>query len=351
MQTGFGVDGAVKLIIQIPCFNEEKTLPQTLPDLPRQIPGVDCLEWLVVDDGSTDHTVEVARSLGVEHIVHHNSNKGLATAFHTGLNACLQLGADIIVNTDGDNQYPGRYIPALIAPILAGEADVVVADRQTDRIEHFSASKKLLQRLGSAAARYVSGTRIPDAPSGFRAFSREAALRMNMLTGYTYTLETIVQAGKKNLTLVYVPIEPNPKLRESRLIRSNWQYVRRSAGTLLRLFALYEPLRTFTYLSLPFFFVGFALWVRYLWLVILGEAGAGTHVQSVVVGSAGLIIGFLIFLIGLLADLVTINRRLHEETLYYLKRLALSNGGSHQMTHQLPSRESGAREKAQERRQ
>lgn len=315
----------MKLIIQIPCLNEEVALPRTLADLPREVPGVDRVEWLVIDDGSTDRTVDVARELGVDHVVRHYGRKGLAAAFQTGLDACLQLGADIIVNTDGDNQYPGMYIPALIAPILAKEADMVIADRQTDQIAEFSFSKKFLQRLGSATVRYVSGTRIPDAPCGFRALSREAAMRINVLTGHTYTLETIIQAGKKNLTVAQIPIQTNPKVRESRLIRSTWQYVSHSAGTILRLFVLYEPLRTFAYVSIPFFLGGFGLWIRYLILVILGDARQGSHVQSVIVGSAGLIVGFLIFLIGLVADIVATSRRLHEETLFYLKRIYFSD--------------------------
>ena len=314
----------MKLIIQIPCFNEEVTLPQTFAELPREIPGVDCVEWLVIDDGSTDHTVEVARNLGAEHIVRHSGNKGLGMAFQTGLTACLQLGADIIVNTDGDNQYPGSQIPDLIAPILAGEADFVIGDRQTNSIEHFSWVKKLLQRLGSATVRYVSGTSVPDAASGFRALSREAALRINVFTGYTYTVETIIQAGKKNLTVRHIPMKTNPKLRDSRLIRSNWQYVLRSAGTILRIFLLYEPFRIFTYLSLPFFLAGTILWLRFLLLMLLFELERGAYIQSVVVGSVFLLIGFLIFLLGLLADIAATSRRLQEETLYYLKSAAFA---------------------------
>jgi glycosyltransferase involved in cell wall biosynthesis len=313
----------MKLIIQIPCFNEEKTLPDTIHDLPRQVEGITEIEWLVIDDGSSDRTMEVARSLGVHHIVQHDRNKGLAMAFQSGLNASLQLGADVIVNTDADNQYPGRYIPELVRPILARRADIVIGDRQTDRIEHFSGAKKLLQKVGSAVVRYVSGTQVPDAPSGFRAWSRESALRINVLTGYTYTLETVIQAGAKNLTVLHIPVETNPKLRESRLIRSTPQYVIHSALTILRLFVLYQPLRIFSYLSLPFAMIGAGLWLRYAALWLQGEAGRGAHVQSIVVGSALIIIAFLIFLIGLLGDLIAINRRLHEESLYYLKRAVL----------------------------
>jgi glycosyltransferase involved in cell wall biosynthesis len=313
----------MKLIIQIPCLNEEHTLPQTLAQLPRSLPGIDIIEWLIIDDGSTDRTVQVAREQGVQHIVHHPVNKGLAVAFQSGLNAGLQLGADIIVNTDADNQYPGRYIADLVKPILAGQADIVIADRQTDTIQHFSPVKKRLQKFGSAVVRSVSQTDVPDAPSGFRAWSREAALRINVITGYTYTLETIIQAGHKNLTIVNVPVQTNAKTRESRLISSIPQYVMRSATTILRLYMLYRPLRTFTLLSLPFLFTGIGLWLRFLFLLIIDEAGRGTNVQSVIVGAAALIIGFIIFLIGLIGDLIAINRRLQEETLYYVKRSVL----------------------------
>lgn len=316
----------MKLIIQIPCLNEAETLPQTLAELPTHIDGVTAIEVLIIDDGSTDETVAVARAHGVQHVVRHNANKGLAAAFQTGLNACLERGADLIVNTDGDNQYPGGYIPALVRPIVDREADMVVADRQTDTIAHFSPIKKALQRLGSAAVRYVSSTDVPDAPSGFRAFSREAALRLNVLTSYTYTLETIVQAGSKHLTVTHVPVKTNPKTRQSRLIKNMAQYVVRSGVTILRLFMLYKPLRTFTYLSLPFFVGGAALWIRYLALWLAGEAGRGTNIQSVVVGAVLLLMSFIIFLFGLIGDLVAINRRLHEETLYYAKRAVLIQG-------------------------
>ncbi len=312
----------MKLIIQIPCLNEQDTLPDTLADLPTHIAGIDEIEWLIINDGSTDDTVRVAQEHGVLHVVHHNGNKGLAAAFQSGVNASLQLGADIIVNTDADNQYPGHYIPDLVHPILDGVADMVIGDRQTGNIEHFSRSKKFLQWFGSSVVRGVSGTDVPDAPSGFRAFSRETALRLNIVTHYTYTLETIIQAGHKNITITHVPITTNPKNRESRLFKSIGQYVRRSATTILRLFLLYRPLRTFTYIALPFLMLGFGLWVRFGILLLIGESGRGANVQSIIVGAALLIIGFVVFLIGLLGDIIAINRRLHEETLYYLKRMA-----------------------------
>jgi glycosyltransferase involved in cell wall biosynthesis len=315
----------MKLIIQIPCLNEEKTLPQTLLDLPREIEGVDEIEILVIDDGSTDRTAEVARSSGVHHIVRHNTNKGLAAAFKTGLNACLELGADIIVNTDADNQYPGHQIPALVQPIVTNHADMVIGNRQVDQIAHFSRSKKMLQRAGSAVVRYVSDTAVPDAPSGFRAFSREAALRVNIFTGYSYTLESIIQAGKKNLTIVCIPITTNPQMRESRLVKSSFSYVKRSAGTILRLFLLYEPLRSFTYIAIPFLLVGLLLWGRFLILLLLGESSRGANIQSIVVGAVAIITSVLILTIGLLGEILATNRRLQEEILYHLKKLSFDD--------------------------
>ena len=314
----------MKLVIQIPCLNEQDTLPVTLAELPRHLDGVDVIEWLIIDDGSTDRTVEVARALGVDYVVRHSVNKGLAAAFRSGLDAALQLGADIIVNTDADNQYPARYISDLIAPILRREADIVIGDRQTGKIEHFSPTKRLLQSVGSAVVRLVSGTNVPDAPSGFRAMSRDAALQLNILTRYTYTLETIIQAGNKNLVVAHVPIETNGQLRESRLIKSMFRYVVRSASTILWLFVLYRPLRSFSLLAAPFMLVGTLLWLRFAVLLLTGEAGRGTNVQSVIAGSALLIIGFMVFLIGLVGELVAMNRRLQEETLFYVKRLALA---------------------------
>ena len=311
----------MKLIVQIPCFNEQETLPLTLADIPREIPGVDAVEILIIDDGSTDRTVEVARQLGVHHIVRHAGNKGLAMAFQTGLDSCLKLGADIIVNTDADNQYPGREIPHLIEPILQGKADMVVADRQVHSIDHFSPTKKVAQSLGSLVVRMVSNTEVPDAPSGLRALSRQAALRLNILTRYTYTLETIVQAGKKNLVIAYIPITTGPKTRESRLVHGTWSYVRKSGATLLRLYALYEPLRTLFYVSIPFLMVGSGLLLRFLYFYVTQQSGIGRYVQSVVIGGTLLMLGFLIFLFGVLADLVAVNRQLLEENLYHIKML------------------------------
>ncbi len=314
------------LIIQIPCYNEADTLPQTIANLPTRIPGVDRIETLIIDDGSADDTVAVARRLGVDHIVRHPHNRGLAAVFQSGINACLKLGADIIVNTDGDNQYPGDQISQLIAPILAGKADMVIGDRQTHTIEHFSPLKRLLQQWGSWVVRVASGTEVPDATSGFRALSRDAAMRLSIFTKYTYTLETIIQAGKKGLIVTSVPIRVNPPLRESRLIKSNWAYIKRNAATILRLYTFYEPLKTFSYLSLPFFLVGVILLGRFFYFYLSGEIDTiGRFVQSVMIGGTSLTLGFLIFVLGVLADLIAANRQLTEETLYRIKRLELDN--------------------------
>ncbi|MBN1316866.1 MAG: glycosyltransferase [Anaerolineales bacterium] len=311
-----------KLIIQIPCFNEANTLPAVLAEIPTTIPGIDIIETLVIDDGSSDDTVEVARRLGVDHIVRHTTNKRLARAFQTGLDTCLKLGADIIVNTDGDNQYPGRFIPDLIAPVLQQEADVVVSDRQTRSIEDFSPLKKFLSSWGSWVVRKASGTCVADAPSGFRAYSREAALRLNVLTSYTYTLETIIQAGKKGLKIISVPIEVNPKSRESRLIKNNWSYVKHSAATILRLYAFYEPLRSFLYISAPFFITGSILLGRFGYYYLIGERGVGRFLQSLFIGGISILIGVLIAILGILADISATNRQITEETLFWLKKRA-----------------------------
>lgn len=315
----------MKLVIQIPCLNEEALLPTTIADLPKSIDGVDQIELLVIDDGSTDATVAVAQALGVHHIVRHNVNKGLAAAFQTGLNMALACGADVIVNTDADNQYPGHYIAQLIGPILDQQADIVIADRQVDTIPHFSPTKKALQKFGSAVVRYVSKTQVPDATSGFRAFSREAALRINVLTNYTYTLETIIQAGGKNLTVQSIPIETNAKNRESRLIKNIPDYVIRSMLTILWLFVLYQPLKFFLLLSSPFFLGGALLWLRYLVLALQGEAGRGSHIQSIVVGAVLLMIALFLSMMGVLGNLIAVNRNLQEETLYLHKANALTD--------------------------
>lgn len=311
----------MKLMIQIPCLNEAETLPQTLAELPRQIDGVDTIEILIIDDGSTDNTGAVAKAHGATHVVRHPQNRGLAAAFKTGLEACLLRDADIIVNTDADNQYPGAAIPALIAPILAGEADFVIGDRQVAQIEHFSRNKKVLQWLGSAVVRWVSGTDVPDAPSGFRALTRDAAMRINIVTHFSYTLETIIQAGKNNLSIASVPVTTNPETRPSRLFRSKFGYIRRSATTILRLFLLYEPFRSFLYLSAPFFFIGGLTWLRYFLIVVAGDDARGANIQSIQLGSVLIITAVLMVMFGLIGEILAIQRRIHEDGLYYLKQL------------------------------
>ena len=309
----------MKLIIQIPCFDEEQTLPETVAELPREIPGIDLIEVLVIDDGSTDGTVEVARRHGVQHVVGFPRNRGLASAFKAGLDACLRLDADLIVNTDGDNQYCGGDIPALVKPIIDGEADMVVGDRQTDTIPHFSFVKKKLQRLGSAVVRQVSRTDVADTTSGFRAFSREAALRLNLVSEFTYTLETIIQAGQCRMAVGSVPIRTNPRTRPSRLFRGVGQYVRRSVGTIVRINMMYRPLRVFLWLGGLLFTGGFAMGLRFLYYYFTG--GGSGHVQSVVLAGALLMIGVQIMVMGLLADLIGANRKLVEDVLMRVKRL------------------------------
>ena len=315
----------MKLIVQIPCYNEEETLPLVLDSIPPSVPDVDEVQVLIIDDGSDDDTVEIARRCGADYIVRHAGNKGLARAFRTGLDACLRLGADVIVNTDGDNQYPQQDIPRLIAPVLAGEADIVIGDRQTWTVSEYSPLKKLLQAWGSRVVRAVSGTSVADAPSGFRAYSREAALRLVSLTSYSYTVENVIQAGKLGLVTMNVPVETNPQTRPSRLKRSNWDFVKKQGATILRLYALYEPLRTFFYLSLLFTLAGVFLILRFLYFQFFTEhAGIARHVQSLTIGGTLFTVGLLLFVFGVLADLIAANRRLTEEALYRLRRLELT---------------------------
>jgi glycosyltransferase involved in cell wall biosynthesis len=319
------------LIVQIPCLNEAETLPLTVAGIPRTIAGVDRVELLVIDDGSTDGTAQVAQRLGVHHIVRLPQRRGLAAAFQAGVNAALSVGADLIVNTDGDNQYPQSEIPNLVAPILRGEADVVIGDRRPTRVAHFSPVRRVLQGWGSWVVQMASGAHVTDATSGFRAFTREAALRLNLFTRYTYTLEMIIQISKKGLRLAFIPIDINPRTRASRLIRSDWDYVKRSAGAILRLHALYEPIRTFSLLSVPFVLAGVVLLGRFGYLYLSGQSvGVARHLQSILVGSTSLVIGFLIFLFGVLADLTAANRQLLEEMLYRVKRQELSGSAEAQ---------------------
>lgn len=308
-----------KLIIQIPCYNEEHTLGTTLAALPRQLPGIDCIEWLVIDDGSKDRTVEVAKANGVEHIVQFPTNQGLAKAFMAGLQASLKAGADIIVNTDADNQYYADDIPKLIKPILLGQAEIVVGARPIWKTKHFSPTKKLLQKLGSWVVRLASKTAIPDAPSGFRAFSREAALQLNVFNNYTYTLETIIQAGQKGMAIISVPIRTNPVLRPSRLVRSTPAYVVRSVLTILRIFMLYKPLRFFLLLGSVPFSLGVILGVR--WLLFFWAGSERTRIPSLILTAILILIGFQLWMFGLVADLMSANRRLVEDVQLRMRRL------------------------------
>jgi glycosyltransferase involved in cell wall biosynthesis len=321
----------MKLVIQIPCFNEADSLPVTVQSLPRSLPGCDSVLWLVIDDGSSDGTAEVARQLGVDCVVRHPVNRGLASAFMTGLDSALALGADIIVNTDADNQYDARDIETLIRPILDGQAEFVVGARPIDETEHFSRVKKLLQRLGSAAVRIASRTNVADAPSGFRAFTRDVATRLNVFNAYTYTLETLIQAGHSNMRVLSVPIRTNPYMRPSRLMRSMSSYVFRSLWTIVRIFAIYRPLMFFWILSFVFGLIGFGAGARYLVLKAMGQ-GAG-HVQSVILAAACITACLLLFLFGFLADLISTNRRLLEKIEWRLRRADLK------LAERSPSRE------------
>lgn len=311
----------MKLIIQIPCYNEELTLPQTIADLPRQIPGIDSIEYLIVDDGSTDRTVEVARSLGVHHIVRNKQNRGLARTFRTAVDAALRAGADIIVNTDGDNQYRGADIALLVQPILDGQADVVIGDRQTHKVTHFSMLKRLLQRLGSTVVRSLSGVEVPDAVSGFRAFSRSAALQFNILSSFSYTIEMLIQVGKKHIAYQSVPIHTNHKTRESRLFKSIPKFIERQLTTMFRMYSMYQPLRLFFYLGLLLCIIGIVPIARFIYFAFIGQ-GDG-HIQSLVIGGAILVIGSLTLITGLLSDLVNYNRQLIELTLEKVRRIEL----------------------------
>jgi glycosyltransferase involved in cell wall biosynthesis len=316
----------MKLIIQIPCFDEEQTLPGTLADLPREIPGIETVEWLVIDDGSTDRTIEVAREGGVDHVVRLTNNKGLAAAFQAGLDACLKLGADVIVNTDADNQYHAADIQLLLEPILAGRADLVVGDRGVGTLQSFSPLKRSLQRLGSWVIGRASGVDTPDATSGFRAISRAAALRTLVLSEYSYTLETLIQAGARGMAVEYVPVRTNVQTRPSRLMRSIPDYLANSSVTILRAYTMYRPLRVFTALSALLVLGGLVGVVRFLYFYITGGGIAG-HIQSLILAAVLLIVGFQVFLIGLVADLIGFNRKILEEMLYRLRRLEMGENG------------------------
>jgi len=318
----------MKLIVQIPCHNEADALAATLAAIPRRFDGVDEVEVLVIDDGSTDETVAVARREGVEHIVQFKRRRGLATAFREGLAECLRQGADVIVNTDGDNQYEGADIPVLVAPILEARADIVVGDRDTATLEHFSMVKKMFQKLGSWAMRRLSGTSVADAPSGFRAYSRDAAMRLNVVTDFTYTLETLIQAGKRKMAVVDVPIRSHPTPRSSRLARTMGHYLAQAGGAMARAYALYEPLKIFAVTGGLMILVGIALGVRFVYFRFYAEIVSTGMLQSLILAAILSIVGFLLLCVAVLADLLATNRRLLEEALYRIRKLELDSSGS-----------------------
>lgn len=314
----------MKLIIQIPCFNEEETLPVTIRDLPRKISGIDTIEYLIINDGSTDKTVDVARKHGVHHVVSFKQNRGLARGFMAGIDACLRLGADIIVNTDADNQYCGEDIEKLVRPILENSADIVIGERPIDKTDHFSPLKKKLQRIGSSVVRIASGTRIPDAPSGFRAYSREAALQLNVVNEYTYTLETIIQAGNNRMAITSVPIRTNPELRKSRLFASMTGYIKKSSVTIIRAFMMYRPLQFFCTIGTILFLAGFALGIRFLYFFFT-TSGEG-HIQSLILAAVLLMLGFQTFIVGLQADVIAANRKILEDVQKRMRELSSERG-------------------------
>lgn len=313
----------MKLIIQIPCYNEAETLEIALNDLPKEIEGIDKIEYLIIDDGCTDETVKVARKWGVHHVVSFTQNKGLAKGFMAGMDACLRNGADIIVNTDADNQYCAEDISKLIRPILEHKADIVIGERPIDDTEHFSWLKKKLQHFGSWVVRKASHTDIPDAPSGFRAFSRDAAMRINVINDYTYTLETIVQAGRNKMAIVSVPVRTNPELRKSRLFHSMFGYVKKSILTILRALMMYKPLYCFTLVASVPGVIGFLIGIRFL-VFYFGGRGNG-HTQSLMLACTLLIISFITFVIGMLADVISANRKILEDVQYHIKRQEYQN--------------------------
>ncbi len=309
----------MKLVVQIPAFNEAASIAEVIRTIPKKIKDVDEVIILVIDDGCTDDTVAIARKLGVTEFVTHTNNIGLARSFQDGLNHALKLGADIIVNTDGDNQYPQAKIPELIQPILDGAADIVIADRQTATISHFSPLKKLLQKVGSNVVNWAASTNLPDAPSGFRAYSRSAAFKVNVITRFSYTMETIIQAGNKNLHVTSIPVTTNPKVRESRLFKSSWEHVRKSGAAIIRAYIMYKPYAIFTGLGILFLIGGAIPFIRYLVFFLQGSHHG--HLQSLILGTVLLTGAFLCFVLNIVADLLRINRILLEENLEHLKMI------------------------------
>ena len=313
-----------KLIIQIPCLNEAETLPATLADLPRSVPGIDVIEVLVIDDGSRDRTAEVAKAQGVAHVIRFRQRKGLAAAFIAGIDASLRRGADYIVNTDADNQYAGQDIARLLEPLLRGDADIVVGDRNIRDLAHMSWPRKLLQRLGSWTVRQVSATNVPDTTSGFRAYTREAALRMTIVSDFSYTLESLIQAGKQRMAVTHVPVSTNPRTRPSRLFDSVLSYIKRSAATIVRIYTMYEPLKVFTYIGTTIFVAGFIISMRFLYYFLFTFESEG-KVQSLILSAVLMIVGFQVVLIGLVADVISGMRKLLEDLLYRVRRMELAD--------------------------
>lgn len=308
----------MKVVVQVPCLNEEETLALVLASIPKKIPNVDSVEVLIIDDGSTDKTIEVAKKYGVKHFVFHPQRKGLARSFHDGVMKALEMGADIVVNTDGDNQYPQERIADLVQPIIAGQADIVIADRQTSKIKHFSLGKKIMQRVGTKVLNKAAGTNVPDAPSGFRAYSRESLMQLNVVTRFSYAMETIIQAGHKNMSIVSVPIKTNPKTRESRLFKSSWEHVRKSGSAIIRAFIMYRPYVFFLTLGAVLFVSGLFPFGRFLYYFLID--GSGGHLQSLLLGSVLLVGSFIAGALGIIADLIRINRTLIEENIEQVRR-------------------------------
>lgn len=309
----------MKLVVQIPCLNEEQTLPLVLQSIPKQIDGIDSIDVLIIDDGSTDRTIEVAKEHGVKHFVRHAANMGLARSFNDGINYALSIGADIVVNTDGDNQYPQEKIADLVQPILRGEAEIVIADRQTDKIAHFSPMKKFFQRLGSNLVNIAAGTNLPDAPSGFRAYSKYSLLRLNTTTKFSYTMETIIQAGNKNLAITSIPVTTNPKLRESRLFNNIWQHMYKSSMAIIRSYIMYRPYLIFAFTGLLFFALGLIPFIRFMYFFFIGQSDG--HIQSLVVGGTLMTAAFISFALAIITDLIRINRAMLEDALERIKTI------------------------------
>ena len=314
----------MKLIVQIPAFNEEEHIAAVIHQIPRNIPDISTVEVLVIDDGSTDQTADAAYEAGADHVISLHRNRGLAAAFQIGLDASLRLGADVIVNTDGDGQYPGDQIPQLVDPIFTNHADLVIGNRQVDTVDHFSFQKRWLQKFGSWIVRIASGTNVPDAPSGFRAYTRETALRLFVVSDFSYTIDNLIQAGKRRLSVTHVPIRTQPT-RPSRLHRGNWNFIKRQAATIVRTYATYEPLKTFFWISIPFYTISFFLFIRLTYIFIREGFNLPGHVQSLVVASVAMIVGFLVIMFGLIADRIGDNRRLMDEILYRIRNQESDN--------------------------